>query len=102
LALDNAVAPRTPTERAVADVWCEVLGLTSVGVYDSFFDVGGHSLAAIWAADRISRLLGIQLQGWSLFESPTIAALARVIDGLRAASEVSGPSEVPAWEQGTI
>ncbi len=55
------VAPRTPTEQALAEVWCEVLGLERLGVHDNFFDLGGHSLLAMRAIARIDRRLGVKL-----------------------------------------
>lgn len=55
------VAPRTDTERAVAEVWQEVLGIDRVGVHDNFFDVGGHSLLAMRVVARLSRRLGVKL-----------------------------------------
>ncbi|HEY2732123.1 MAG TPA: amino acid adenylation domain-containing protein [Polyangia bacterium] len=41
---DGFVAPRTPTERVVSEIWCTVLGVPRVSIYDNFFDLGGHSL----------------------------------------------------------
>ena len=55
------VAPRTETEKVVADTWKEVLGVDSVAVHDNFFDIGGHSLLAVRVVTRLDRKLGVRL-----------------------------------------
>jgi amino acid adenylation domain-containing protein len=78
--------PRTPVEEVVAAVWSEVLGCGPVGRHDSFFDLGGHSLAAARAAARLRTAFGVELPLRDLFEAPTVAALAlRIESGLRLA-----------------
>jgi hypothetical protein len=52
---------RTSTERAVTEVWNELLGVSDIDVSDNFFDIGGHSLLAMQAVDRIERRLGRRL-----------------------------------------
>ncbi len=74
------VAPRTPTEEAVAGIWAEVLRCDRVGTQDNFFDLGGHSLLATQVISRIRRALNIDLPLRTLFESPTVASLAEYID----------------------
>ena len=49
------VAPRTPTEEALASIWCDVLNLKQVGIHDNFFDLGGHSLLATQVMSRVSK-----------------------------------------------
>jgi amino acid adenylation domain-containing protein len=73
-----AVAPRTATEEAIAAAWREVLGLAAVGVEDSFFDLGGHSLLIV----KVHRLLAEQfpeLAVVDLFRYPTISSLAQFL-----------------------
>ncbi|MGF1426682.1 amino acid adenylation domain-containing protein [Kitasatospora sp. LaBMicrA B282] len=70
------VAPRTPTERAIAQVWCQVLGLDEVGVHDDFFALGGHSLLATRVVSRLARDHGFEIPLRLLFEAPTVAELA--------------------------
>jgi amino acid adenylation domain-containing protein len=72
--------PRTPTERAVAAIWSEVLGIESIGVDDSFFELGGHSLLATRVLARVRDRLQAELPLRALFESPTVAALATLVD----------------------
>jgi amino acid adenylation domain-containing protein len=73
-----AVAPRTATEEAIAAVWREVLGLPAVGVKDSFFDLGGHSLLVVQVHRRLSAQFP-ELAIVDLFRYPTISALARLL-----------------------
>jgi hypothetical protein len=70
------VAPRNPTEKLLAALWAEVLGVERVGVHDNFFDLGGHSLQAAQLVSRVSKALGRDLPVKALFLHPTVAALA--------------------------
>ncbi|WDD90604.1 amino acid adenylation domain-containing protein (plasmid) [Burkholderia sp. FERM BP-3421] len=69
-------APDTPHERTLAALYAEVLDLPRVGLDDSFFDLGGHSLLAVRLIARIRATLDLELPIRTLFENPTIAALA--------------------------
>ncbi|HFQ93913.1 MAG TPA: non-ribosomal peptide synthetase, partial [Anaerolineae bacterium] len=71
------VAPRTPQEAALADVWAQLLGLEQVGVYDNFFELGGDSILSIQVIAR-AKQAGIHLTPKQLFQHPTIAELAAV------------------------
>ena len=70
------IAPRTPTEETLAEIWRSVLGLERVGVEESFFELGGHSLSATQVAARVRRRLHVELPMRTLFDHPTIAQLA--------------------------
>ncbi len=74
------VAPRTALEERVASAWREVLGRDGVGVHDNFFELGGHSLQAMQLLTRLSALLGRDIPVRLLFQHPTVAALAGVIE----------------------
>ena len=74
------VAPRTPTEEAVAAIWASVLGVTQVGVEENFFEMGGHSLLTTQVISRIRQALAVEIPVRTLFERPTIAALAESIE----------------------
>lgn len=77
------VAPRTPLEGQLADVWGEVLGLDRIGVRDNFFHLGGHSILATQLVMRLYDVLGIELPVRIFFETPTIESMSQAIDIVR-------------------
>ncbi|MEH2051408.1 amino acid adenylation domain-containing protein [Nostoc sp.] len=72
------VAPRTSVEKALAQIWCQVLGLERVGIHDNFFELGGDSILNIQIVSRASQA-GLQLIPKQLFDYPTIAELAALV-----------------------
>jgi amino acid adenylation domain-containing protein len=87
------VAPRTPTEELLANIWGEVLRRERVSAEDNFFDLGGHSLMATQIVSRIREKFRVELAMRILFEKPTILGLAQAID---AAQQEGGESTEPA------
>lgn len=75
-ALGEAAPPRNELERKIADVWSDVLQVSSAGIYDNFFDVGGHSLLMVKVRDQLSTIIDVDLPLLKLFEYPTVHALA--------------------------
>ncbi|NLD49228.1 MAG: amino acid adenylation domain-containing protein, partial [Clostridiaceae bacterium] len=73
------VAPRDRVEEALCEMWKEILGLEKVGVNDSFFDLGGHSLKATTFISRVHKAFNIELPLREMFRTPTIACLAEYI-----------------------
>jgi amino acid adenylation domain-containing protein len=96
--------PRTATARVLAEIWCAVLRIETVGADDSFFELGGHSLLAGKVATRLAERLGVRLPLRDVFECPRLQDLADRIDaraavgGRGAGAELPGPGEalVPA------
>jgi FkbM family methyltransferase len=81
-ALDENSAPRNPIEEELARVWAEVLKVDKVGIHDDFFALGGHSLLATQVMSRVRSSLSVDLPLRSLFETPTISAIARQVHEL--------------------
>lgn len=73
------VPPRTPVEEELVRIWAEVLSLDQIGIYDRFFDLGGHSLAAARVVSRVFKTFELELPIQSLFQSPTVAEMAAMI-----------------------
>ena len=83
---EEYVAARTETERTLARIWTNVLRLDKVGIYDNFFDLGGHSLLVNQVVSRIREAFELGLPLRRVFETPVLVDLAATIDeALRAA-----------------
>jgi len=79
------LAPTNSLEASLVEVWTQLLGRT-VGIYDNFFELGGHSLLATQLISRLRDRFQVELPLRSVFEAPTIAALAEKIEALQGAS----------------
>jgi amino acid adenylation domain-containing protein len=73
-------APRTATERKLANIWQNFFGFLSIGSDDNFFELGGDSLNAATVLARIHRELGVKIPLAEVFNSPTLKELAQYID----------------------
>jgi acyl carrier protein len=73
------VAPKTPVEAELSQIWAEILGFEVVGIHDNFFDLGGHSLAATRIVSQLIKKFQIEIPLPFLFQSPTVAEMAKVI-----------------------
>ncbi|MEO1375652.1 MAG: SDR family NAD(P)-dependent oxidoreductase, partial [Cyanobacteria bacterium J06635_10] len=73
------VAPRTPVELVVANLWQQLLGIERVGIYDNYFELGGHSLIAVRLMAQIQRKCGQNLPLATLFQAPTVEKLASAL-----------------------
>jgi amino acid adenylation domain-containing protein len=87
------VAPRNPLEESLARVWADVLGLERVGVHDNFFELGGHSLQSVQLVSRLTAALNHQVAVKTVFQAPTIATMAEVLEREAAAVGPGGPSD---------
>ncbi|MGA4976908.1 amino acid adenylation domain-containing protein [Streptomyces cinereoruber] len=91
----NAPALTDPTEREVAAVFTDLLGLASVGPEDGFFELGGHSLLATQLVTRIRGLFGVEISLRDFIGRPTVRGLARAVDAARAGTEAGAPEALP-------
>lgn len=81
---EASLTPLTPIQQALSEIWTDVLKLDRCGITDSFFDLGGHSLLATQVLSRLNLVFQISLPLRVLFETPTIAGLARIIEESRS------------------
>ncbi|MFN6569386.1 amino acid adenylation domain-containing protein, partial [Dendronalium sp. ChiSLP03b] len=89
---NSFVAPSTPIEEMLAGIWAEVLNITKVGIHDNFFELGGHSLLATRVTSKLRQVFKVELPVRQLFESPTIADLAKDIERVtKAGLELNAP-----------
>ncbi len=72
--------PATPLETEMTEIWQELLGVSRVGVSDNFFDLGGHSLLAMQLVSRLRDSFGVEINLRLIFETPTPAALVKLIE----------------------
>jgi amino acid adenylation domain-containing protein len=91
----RAAPSRTPLEEVLAGIWANILEVDQVGADENFFALGGHSLLAIRLIQETNSAFGVELPVRALFASPTIAAQAREIERLRAASNPERPGRHP-------
>ncbi len=87
------VAPRTATEETLAKIWQELLHVPRVGIGDNFFEIGGHSLLAMQFMARVRSEFNTELSLRNVFEHPTIARLAGVLEEKRKqqSTQTAGP-----------
>jgi amino acid adenylation domain-containing protein len=91
---ESFTAPRDRVEEMLARIWAEVLALESVGIYDNFFDLGGHSLKAMQLASKISAAMNREIPVKALFTYPTIASMAEVIRDPASSKERAYGTEI--------
>ncbi|HEX4954550.1 MAG TPA: amino acid adenylation domain-containing protein [Thermoanaerobaculia bacterium] len=90
---ETFVAPSTPTEEALARIWCELLHREEIGVEENFFDLGGHSLLVSEMQHRLRQELGVEIRLVDLFQHGTVRALS---DHLAAQGQVARAGEAAA------
>ncbi len=90
------VPPEDDAERALSEIWQELLAIEPVGIHDNFLELGGHSLLATQMTSRIREVLRVDLQTSQITEAPTIRELAALLaDAPRLSSEEALESAVP-------
>jgi amino acid adenylation domain-containing protein len=99
------IAPRSPVEQRLAEIWNNVLKINRVGIHDNFFELGGQSLLATQVLIRVSEQLSVDIPLNALFEKPTIADLAKLVENTRARTPTVAKSITPqlrkAYRMGT-
>jgi amino acid adenylation domain-containing protein len=90
------VRPRNSTEKAIATLWSDILQMDDISVHDNFFELGGHSLSATRLNARLRQQFKLDLPLHSIFEYPTVEAIATHIDALRVAHSPTSPSNLPS------
>ncbi len=96
------LAPRTETEKTVAEAWSGVLHMQRIGAHDDFFQLGGHSLLATRVVSRLRTIVGIDIPLRVFFENATIAAIAAYIDGSQLTAIAAPPVSLPNREEVAI
>ncbi|MEM9087119.1 MAG: amino acid adenylation domain-containing protein [Cyanobacteria bacterium P01_F01_bin.53] len=82
IGIAQKVTPRNQTEQAIAAIWSDVLQLENISINDNFFELGGHSLSATRVNTRLRKHFDSPISLQSIFEYPTLEALANYIDAL--------------------
>ncbi|WP_163786631.1 non-ribosomal peptide synthetase, partial [Myxococcus vastator] len=95
-------APTGPLEVALAQLFCQVLGLASLSRHDDFFSLGGHSLSATRLVARIRSSLRVDLPLSSFFSAPSVASLAHVVEGLAGTGKSLLPAPTPRAEAAPV
>ncbi len=92
-------APRDETERQLAELWRQVLGVEKISIHDNFFNLGGHSLKAAILAARIHKRFDAEIPLRELFNRPTIAALAEYTRERKKAAGMPGYGAPMPYEE---
>ncbi|MGB3443397.1 MAG: beta-ketoacyl synthase N-terminal-like domain-containing protein [Actinophytocola sp.] len=87
---------RTPTERVVTQVWQENLGIEAIGVNDPFFELGGTSMIGVAVVTKLAKDFDVELSAASLFERPTAAQFAELLDSLTTGTTDSSAPASPS------
>jgi len=88
------IFPQTPVQKKVATIWAEILDVDQIGTQDRFFDLGGDSLLASRIISRVLELFLIEVPLRSLFDAPTVADMATLVE-----QRLAGQSTLPASEE---
>jgi amino acid adenylation domain-containing protein len=87
---EQSAAPITDTERALIDIWRQILRVEEIGVHDSFFEIGGNSLLSLLMLSRVQDVLNAEVPLRTFFEAPTIGSIATCVDAARHGGDAAG------------
>jgi acyl carrier protein len=90
----QVAAPETELERAIAEIWRELLGTAQVGVHDNFFDLGGHSLLAVEVMAKTAQRTGVKLNP-AVLRNLTLGQVAALCQEQQAGTEAPSEPEEP-------
>lgn len=93
------VAPESETEKRLARIWQQILGVEDIGLHDNFFELGGHSLMATQIISRVQAAYEVEIPVRVIFEAPTLAELAERVDTLLWAREGGHATEQDELEE---
>ncbi|BAZ70870.1 beta-ketoacyl synthase (plasmid) [Fischerella sp. NIES-4106] len=74
------IAPTNETEKIIANVWQNVLGIEQVGIHDNFFELGGDSLIGVQVISQLNKELNMKIPAVSLYQSPTVSSFAKTLN----------------------
>jgi acyl carrier protein len=77
---NNYVAPQTEVEKDLVDIWNNLLSRKQIGIYDNFFEIGGHSLLAMRLISAINKKMEVELSIRNLFQFNTVSDLGKYIE----------------------
>lgn len=91
---DREDGPKTDTEKKLAAIWSEFLGIEQIGIYDNFFEIGGSSLLATQISAQVRSVFDVPIKPRAFFDAPTISDLATHIDQVKQGNIDDQTSEV--------
>ena len=87
-------------ESVLIEIWSGMFGISEIGLHDDFFKLGGGSLLAAEMIDKIEDRFGLVLSLQTVFETPTIAGLTRLISRSISPEQVKRASSLPVRDGG--
>lgn len=92
------IAPRTELEETIAQIWQELLGRQKIGMFDDFFEIGGHSLMATQVVSRMRQTFGIEMPLSRFLQARNICDLARYVQTVSALHQ-DGSKPIPVADR---
>ncbi len=81
--INSSVAPRTPVEEMLAEIWAQILRLEQVGIHDNFFELGGHSLLVTQVISQVRKAFQVEIPLSNLFAYPTVSTFSNCLQAIR-------------------